>query len=259
MMIAIVGSRKSSAYGDRNAYWMAHELGIAGLAICSGLARGIDGQAHAGALAADAITVAVMGTGADAIYPAANQRLADQITEQGALVSEFPLGTLPLPQNFPRRNRIISGLCHGALVVEATIKSGSLITARTALEQNRDVFAIPGSISSQSSGGCHHLIKEGAKLVECPEDVLDELKLPEPLPTPSGNAVTSDGGEDQLPGHIVTEHHKIILQALETGGCLVDTLLDLTGLELQQLNCELLQLEIQGEIEAIGGRYVRAH
>ena len=177
MALGIVGSRRASEYGGRNAYWMAHELSHAGLLICSGMARGIDTQAHKGALAASGATVAVLGTGIDICYPSANRKLAQQIAVNGALISEFPLGSPPRANNFPRRNRIISGMSLGTLVVEATAHSGSLITARLALEENREVFAFPGSVSSQLSRGCHRLIKEGAKLVEEPADILEELGM----------------------------------------------------------------------------------
>jgi DNA processing protein len=175
-MLAIVGSRNATPQGGRDAFAFARSLSDAGLVVASGLALGIDAAAHEGALAGRAGSVAVIGTGADRIYPARNEAIARALAEQGAVVSEFPLGTPPLKENFPRRNRIISGLSLGVLVVEAAIASGSLITARTAGEQGREVFAIPGSIHSPFSRGCHALIKEGAKLVESAEDVLSELR-----------------------------------------------------------------------------------
>lgn len=251
---AIVGSRKASAYGSRNAYWMAHELSEAGLTICSGLATGIDSRAHNGALDNGSPTVAVMGTGAERVYPSCNQQLAERIAENGALVSEFTLRTKPLAHNFPRRNRIISGMSLGTLVIEATRKSGSLITARLALEQNRDVFAIPGSISNQSSRGVHRLIKEGAKLVEDPEDILEELKIPG---TPIAN-VRSNANPVQTPEPaIASKASQLILAAMEDQGCLLQTLLDRTGLGLQQINAQLVQLEMLGRIQTDGGRYIR--
>ncbi|MEX2469743.1 MAG: DNA-processing protein DprA, partial [Pseudohongiellaceae bacterium] len=173
--LAVVGSRKCSAYGRRQAHWLSSELARSGLIIISGLARGIDGAAHEAALAAGGRTIAVVGTGINEVYPVRHRELAQQIAAEGAVVSEYPLDTPPLPANFPRRNRIISGLALGTLVVEATLKSGSLISARQALEQNRDVFAVPGPIGQQQSRGCHRLIKQGAKLVEAPEDILEEL------------------------------------------------------------------------------------
>ncbi len=170
--VAIVGSRNASPIGLETAYSFANELSKAGLVITSGMALGIDGAAHRGALEAHYPTIAVLGTGIDTIYPLRHTTLAEQITKQGAIISEFPLKTTPSPANFPRRNRIISGLSLGTLVVEASTKSGSLITARLAAEQGREVFAIPGSIHNPRAKGCHQLINQGAKLVENIEDIL---------------------------------------------------------------------------------------
>lgn len=256
---AIVGSRKASNYGSRNAYWMAHELSKAGLQICSGMARGIDSKAHQGALDAGGKTVAVMATGADKIYPNRNRVLADKIIENGALITEFPLGTLPFAYNFPRRNRIISGISLGTLVVEASARSGSLITSRFALEQNRDVFAFPGSIASQLSSGCHQLIKQGAKLVEEPLDILQELGIE---PPPAVNTSASEKPlADPLDNAEATEMalNSHILRAMGHEGCLMQTLLESTGLEMQQLNTQLLQLEMEGRIVNEGGRYFRTN
>ncbi len=257
MQFAIVGSRKASAYGSKNAYWMAHELSVAGLTICSGLATGIDSRAHSGALDSGNSTIAVMGTGADLVYPANSQQLAERIVENGALVSEFALRTKPLAHNFPRRNRIISGMSLGTLVIEATRKSGSLITARLALEQNRDVFAIPGSISSQLSGGVHRLIKEGAKLVEDPNDILEELITPG---TPFANSVrnaskTQTPEADMEPA--ASKESQLILDVMGYQGCLMQTLLERTGLDWQQINSQLLELEMLGRVQTDGGRYIR--
>src|SRR4051812_45679933 len=173
--LAVVGSRNATAQGEENAERFAQSLSEAGLTIVSGLALGIDAAAHRGGLSASGSTIAVLGTGVDVVYPRRNSALAAQIAERGLLVSEFPLGTAPAAYNFPRRNRLISGLARGCLVVEAASASGSLITARAAADQGRDVFAIPGSIHSPLSRGCHALIKSGAKLVETAEDVLSEL------------------------------------------------------------------------------------
>ena len=173
--VAMVGSRKSSQYGDRNAFWLGCSLAEHGVHVTSGLAQGIDTQSHEGALYGNGKTIAVMGCGLNTIYPRGNEKLARRIMENGVLVSEFWLESTPLPSHFPRRNRIISGLSMGTIVVEATASSGSLITARYAVEQNREVFALPGPIGSQSTRGCHELIKAGAKLVEEPEDVISEL------------------------------------------------------------------------------------
>ncbi|PCJ27726.1 MAG: DNA-protecting protein DprA [SAR86 cluster bacterium] len=251
---AIVGSRKASIDGRRNAYWMANELSQAGLTISSGMAKGIDSYAHQGALDAQCPTIAVMGTGADRVYPACNDSLAQQIKLNGALVSEFPLGTPPHAYNFPRRNRIISGMSLGTLVVEATHKSGSLITSRYALEQNRDVFAFPGPISKQSSHGCHRLIKEGAKLVESPDDILEELgvslqQTPDSFKPDSKNPASDDA--------LSAPQIQAILDAIGYQGCVIQVISNETGLEYQQLSTCLLELEMQGKVLVEGGRYFR--
>ncbi|MDH2917000.1 MAG: DNA-processing protein DprA, partial [Gallionella sp.] len=173
--LAIVGSRNSTAQGLRNAEAFSKAASESGLCVVSGMAHGIDAAAHKGGLQGTGSSIAVVGTGLDKVYPAANRELAHQLAQQGTIISEFPLGTPPLASNFPRRNRIISGLSEGCLVVEASLQSGSLITARMALEQGREVFAIPGSIHSPQSKGCHSLIKQGAKLVESAQDILEEL------------------------------------------------------------------------------------
>jgi DNA processing protein len=175
--IGVVGSRHPTPYGIKSAEKIGQGLGRRGLGVVSGMARGIDSAAHWGCLAGRGFTIAVLGTGIDVTYPASNKKLADKITLEGAVVSEFPLGTPPEPKNFPIRNRIISGLSKGVAVVEATKKSGSLITASLALEQGREVFAVPGSIHSFKSRGCHFLIKQGARLIENSDDILDELGL----------------------------------------------------------------------------------
>ena len=177
LSIAIVGSRNASVQGEKNAEAFAQGLAEHGLCIVSGLALGIDGAAHRGALKAKGDTIAVVGTGLDMVYPAQHRDLAHQIASSGLIISEFPLGTLSKPQNFPRRNRLISGLSLGCLVVEANLKSGSQITARLSAEQGREVFAIPGSIHSPLAKGCHQLIKQGAKLVDCLQDIVEELNL----------------------------------------------------------------------------------
>ena len=175
--LAIVGSRSASVQGLRNAEAFAQTLSDAAICIVSGMAHGIDSAAHKGALKGQGSSIAVVGTGLDKVYPAANRDLAHLLAEQGAIISEFPLGTPPVASNFPRRNRIISGISAGCLVVEASLQSGSLITARMAVEQGREVFAIPGSIHSPQSKGCHFLIKQGAKLVESAQDILEEMGL----------------------------------------------------------------------------------
>lgn len=248
--LAIVGSRSASLYGKRNAYWIARELGQAGLVIDSGLARGIDTQAHEGALSAGGKTIAVIGTGIDRIYPARNKSLAARIADNGAVVSEFPLGTAPYASNFPRRNRIISGLSEGTLVAEGNIKSGSLITARLAMEQNRDVFALPGAVGSSGSRGCHQLIKQGAKLVEGPEDILEELGLSAVHDAvPSSNASRNKRRGDSRTTRV--------LRAVDTEGCLFQSIQSECQLPLQELNMELIKLEADGLIQLQGGRYFR--
>jgi DNA processing protein len=177
IFIGVVGSRNPTPYGIKSAEKIGQGLGRRGLGVVSGMARGIDSAAHWGCLAGRGFTVAVLGTGVDIIYPASNKKLADKIIREGAVISEFPIGTPPEPKNFPIRNRIISGLTKGVVVVEATKKSGSLITASLALEQGREVFAVPGSIHSFKSKGCHFLIKQGARLIENSDDILDELGL----------------------------------------------------------------------------------
>ncbi len=245
--VAVVGSRNASVQGERNAESFAQALSDAGLVIVSGLAVGIDAAAHRGGLAGAASTIAVLGTGVDVIYPRRNAQLAGVIAERGLLLSEFPLGTGALAHNFPRRNRLISGLAKGCLVVEAALASGSLITARTAADQGRDVFAIPGSIHSALSKGCHALIKSGAKLVESADDVLGELSGFRP----SGYASTTlaqsttapDGGLLSHMGHDPVD---------------VDSLCQRAGLSAEQVSSELLRLELDGRVAALpGGLYQR--
>lgn len=244
-LLAIVGSRKATHYGKRCALWMSQELGRAGLNICSGLAVGVDTKAHEGALAGGAQTIAVLGTGIDRRYPAANRKLADEIIGNGALLSEFPLGMPPYPSNFPRRNRIISGLAQGTLVVEAKLKSGTLVTARLALEQNRDVFALPGPITSPQSRGCHSLIQQGAILVEKPEDILQELGI-------------KDGREPNDTGSTTgSEETSIVLRSVDRQGSVFQAIQNESRLRSQDLHSELIRLEIEGFIRQEGGRYFR--
>ena len=243
--IAVVGSRNATPQGTQTAESFARHLAAQGLCIVSGLALGIDAAAHRGALAAQGETVAVIGTGADRIYPARNKDLAIAIAERGAIVSEFPLGTPAVAYNFPRRNRIISGLARGVLVVEAAPESGSLITARLAAEQGREVFAIPGSIHSPVARGCHKLIKQGAKLVETAQDILEELGNFAAAPTP---VAASDAAPDESP----------ILAALGHDPCSLDDLVERTGQSADQLLPELLSLELGGSLAPLpGNRYQR--
>jgi DNA processing protein len=249
--LAIVGSRNATAQGESNAQSFAKALSEAGLTIASGLAMGIDAAAHRGGLAGPGSTVAVLGTGVDIVYPRRNSELAAQIAERGALISEFPLGTAPAAYNFPKRNRLISGLARGCLVIEAAAASGSLITARTAAEQGREVFAIPGSIHSPLSRGCHALIKTGAKLVESAQDVLDEL---------SGFRATGYAST-------TAKHDRAAPQAEPSSGLLdcmghdpvdIDALCSRAGLSVEQVSAELLRLELDGLVAALpGGLYQR--
>ncbi len=243
--LAVVGSRNATPQGTQTAESFARHLAAHGLCIVSGLALGIDAAAHRGALAAQGETVAVIGTGADRIYPARNKDLAIAIAERGAIVSEFPLGTPAVAYNFPRRNRIISGLARGVLVVEAAPESGSLITARLAAEQGREVFAIPGSIHSPVARGCHKLIKQGAKLVETAQDILEELGNFAATPMP---VAASPAASDESP----------ILAALGHDPCSLDDLVERTGQSADQLLPELLSLELGGSLAPLpGNRYQR--
>jgi DNA processing protein len=242
--IAVVGSRNASAQGENNAEQFARSLSNAGLTIVSGLALGIDAAAHRGGLAGAASTVAVLGTGIDIVYPSRNAELAVEISRAGLLVSEFPLGTPAAAQNFPRRNRLISGLGRGCLVVEAALASGSLITARAAADQGRDVFAIPGSIHSPLSKGCHALIKAGAKLVESADDVLSELAGFRP----SGYANTASSSAPSSG----------LLAAMGHDPVDIDSLCARAGLSAEQVASELLRLELDGRVAALpGGLYQR--
>lgn len=252
--LAIVGSRNPTPSGIDNAREFAAYLAGSGLSITSGLAVGIDGAAHKGALERGA-TIAVTGTGPDRIYPARHKTLAHQIVEQGAMVSEFPPGTQAKPENFPRRNRIISGLSVGTLVVEATLRSGSLITARLALEQGREVFAIPGSIHNPQARGCHRLIREGAKLVESGQDIAEELtSLFGSLELHA--AAANETGASQP--HPDPDYEKL-LEAMGFDPISVDSLIERTGLTPEAVSSMLLLLELDGHVSsAPGGFYCRS-
>jgi DNA processing protein len=248
--LAIVGSRNATPQGIENARQFAAALSHAGLTIVSGLALGIDAGAHRGALEGEGSTLACVGTGLDRVYPPLNRDLAHVIALSGGLVSEFPPGTPPLRQNFPRRNRLISGLARGVLVVEATLSSGSLITARCAGEQGREVFAIPGSIHSPFSRGCHRLIRDGAKLVETAQDVLDELRV-EGLRRASAAPIS-----EAVPAGIAS--HRAIVTALGGDPCDLDTLVARTRLAPEELTAALVELEIDGHVASLpGGRWQR--
>lgn len=250
--IAVVGSRNPTPQGATNAHQFAKTLAQSGLTVVSGLALGVDGAAHEGALSAassELATIAVVGTGLDRVYPKAHLGLARHIAEHGVLLSEYPLGTPPTAANFPQRNRIISGLSLGTLVVEAALKSGSLITARLALEQGKDVFAIPGSIHSTQSRGCHALIKQGAKLVECAQDILEELHMvtfsdPGESATKKTAEFGSEGGFDEA---------SELLHALGFDPSSLEDLQARTGLDTAQLQAQLMALELQGRVARMPG------
>lgn len=248
--IAVVGSRNPTPQGVANARQFAQTLAAAGLTVVSGLALGVDGAAHVGALDGAApgqlATIAVVGTGLDRVYPKQHRDLAHRIAMRGLLVSEYPLGTPPIPANFPRRNRIISGLSLGTLVVEAALRSGSLITARLAGEHGKEVFAIPGSIHAPQARGCHALIKQGAKLVESAQDVLEELRLPQ------ARSLADTAGPDdsvpapQMPGDALLDglgHDPVGLDALQAR----------TGLDTATLQARLLTLELEGLVGRLPG------
>lgn len=251
--VAVVGSRNPTPQGAQNARAFARSLAEAGFTVTSGLALGVDAAAHEGALAGRqpgrACTVAVVGTGLDRVYPKQNHALARSIAEHGVLVSEYPLGTPPLAENFPRRNRLIAGLSHGTLVVEAALQSGSLITARLASEQGREVFAIPGSIHSPQSRGCHQLLRQGAKLVESAQDVLEDLRASVPG---SGEAALAEAATPA--GHPGDP----LLEAMGFDPVGLDALQARTGWPTEQLQARLLELELGGRIGRLpGGQYQR--
>lgn len=241
--MAIVGSRQATPRGVRDAEAFAQALSDAGLTIVSGLALGIDSAAHRGGLAGMGSSIAVVGTGLDKVYPARNRDLAHRLAAEGLLLSEFPLGTPPLASNFPRRNRVISGLARGCLIVEAALPSGSLITARQALEQGREVFAIPGSIHSPVSKGCHWLIKQGAKLVETASDVLEEIGLASASP---GTRPGEQAPPLQMP-------ESAVLAAMSFAPVDVDTICERAGLTPAAASAILLKLELDGHVTRLPG------
>ena len=249
--IAMVGSRMATRYGVSVARRLSAELAACGLTVVSGMARGIDTAAHEGALMGGGRTIAVLGSGLDRIYPAENQRLADKIAQNGAVVSEFPLLTEPEPHNFPIRNRIISGMCYGTVIVEATKKSGSLITARLANEQNREVFAVPGSIQSFKSTGTHTLIKQGAKLVENAQDVLEEI----------AGAVFLNNAQNEIrprPANEpieLTPEENVVYRNLDPYPIHIDDLGRKTAMAPGKLSSLLLALELKGIVEQLPGKF----
>ncbi|MFT6589704.1 MAG: DNA processing protein [Rhodoferax sp.] len=274
--LAVVGSRNPTPQGAANARQFAKTLAQAGLTIISGLALGIDGAAHEGALESLApndtrlVTVAVVGTGLDRVYPKSHLALAHQIAQNGLLISEYPLGTPPLPANFPKRNRLIAGLAQGTLVIEAALKSGSLITARLSAEQGKEVFAIPGSIHATQSHGCHALIRQGAKLVESAQDVLEELKMEgpavtSPAPTPATRsrakikAASSDAsarakaGIDNALTSGLFDGEPSLLEALGFDPVGLDALQARASLDTAELQAQLMALELDGLVARLPG------
>ncbi|MBI2370935.1 MAG: DNA-protecting protein DprA [Deltaproteobacteria bacterium] len=247
--VAMVGSREASSYGLAAAERLAAELALRGITVVSGLARGIDAAAHRGALAVGGRTLAVLGCGLDRVYPAAHQDLAEAVRAQGALLGEFPPGTPPLPEHFPVRNRLISGLALGVIVVEAAERSGSLITARAALDQGREVFAVPGPITSATSHGTHWLLKQGAKLVEGVTDILEELTgvLGElPAPREDGRAEPGEAGGTPAEG--------AVLAVLGTDPTPIDLIVRGSGLSPAVASGALLQLELKGRVRQLSGK-----
>jgi DNA processing protein len=263
--VAVVGSRTASTYGKFTTERLCRELVLRGITVISGLARGIDSAAHRGALSGKGRTIAVLGCGLDVVYPPENEKLFDEISLQGALISEFPFGTPPNAPNFPARNRIISGISLGVVVVEASEKSGSLITARIALEQGREVFAVPGSIDSSGSRGTNKLIKQGAKLIENVEDILEEI-LPQVTIAPK--VVKPDQRQKQPEDHqkilnlspdlVLKETEKTVWQVLSQKPVHIDQIITSTGLTAHEVLGILLNLELQGLIEQKPGKtYMR--
>ena len=257
--VAIVGSRSASLSGRMDARAFARELGLAGFTITSGMADGIDGAAHLGALDGGLPTVAVIGTGPDRVYPPKHHGLARRIAEQGALVSEFPPGTPARSDHFPRRNRLLSGLALGTLVVEAGLRSGSLITARLAAEQGREVFALPGSVHNPLAQGCHRLIRDGARLVEGASEIVEALA---PAALALGRELASrldlEPAETGRSASAVDPAHQVLLNALGHGPIALDELAASTGETVATLSSKLLMLELDGRIEALpGNRFQR--
>ena len=253
--VAIIGSRNPTQGGLSNTYEFSKFLGGSGLCITSGLALGIDGAAHQGALDANSPTIAVIATGIDRVYPARHRELAHKIVEDGAIITEFPLGTQPKSENFPRRNRIISGISHGTLVIEAAKKSGSLITARLASEQNREVFAIPGSIHNPLSKGCHQLIREGAKLVETAQDILEEMANVIDINAVFDNSKQNNTELETIessPLEEDSEHHDL-LEKMAYDPVSIDELVIRTGQSPESIAAMLLILELQNKVSSNGG------
>lgn len=242
--VAVVGTRRPSHYGLKMAETISTELAAAGVVIVSGMARGCDTAAHKGALASKGTTAAVLGTGIDIAYPRENRPVYDEIGEKGLLISEYPVSTPPVPQNFPRRNRIISGLSRGVLVVEAPLRSGSLMTARLALGYNREVLAVPGQATSPKSAGANRLIKDGAVLVECAKDVLDAFSI--------GYAAHWEGAKET--GPVPEGDERLVFRALGSDPLHIDSITEITGLSAVKTSTLLLEMELKGMITQCPGK-----
>ena len=252
--VGIVGSRRASVYGQQTAERLAYELAIRGVTIVSGLARGIDAAAHRGALKAHGRTIAVLGNGLAAIYPPEHDKIAEEIAEHGAVLSEYPMRMEPFAQNFPRRNRLISGLSLGVVIVEAAKRSGALITADCALEQGREVFAVPGKVDSLTSQGTNQLLKQGAKLVTSIEDILEELRL-EPIAAAHDVHAASPGTHRSVSAHGITDEERQILEQLDgSEPCDVDTVAEKTGLAASSCAATLLGLELKRLVKQLPGK-----
>jgi DNA processing protein len=246
--VAVVGSRNSSRYGLICAETIARGLAARGITVVSGMARGIDSAAHLGALRQKGRTIAVLGSGIDVIYPSENRPLFAEIVENGAVISEFPFGTEPEMTNFPKRNRIISGMSLGVVIAEASPNSGALITAKLALEQNREVFAVPGNITSMRSRGTHTLIREGAKLVESAEDVIEELAFA------LGDPAHREGGGKPIPlPEDLSDTERTVLRCVESGPVSIEAIIEGSGFRSQDVLAILLDLELRGLVKQISG------
>jgi len=246
--VAVVGSRRGSPYGLRCAERLSEDLALRGVTVVSGLAVGIDGAAHRGALRSGGRTLAVLGSGLERVYPPAHERLADQIAEQGVVLSEYPLETAPLPHHFPRRNRLISGLALGVIVVEASARSGALITADCALEQGREVFAVPGPMTSETSEGTHRLLKQGARLVTSVEDVLEELRL-------SPRVVHAEGPVGAVSAQALPERERQVFACVrEDSPQDIDAIVSRSGLPTPEVSSLLLQLELKRLVRQLPGK-----
>ncbi len=258
--LAVVGSRRHSLYGKEIAYKFAAELSGYGLTVVSGMAWGIDTWAHKGALEAGGNTIAVLGCGLDICYPPENRKIKEKIQDFGAVISEFPPGSQPLPQNFPRRNRIISGLSRGTIVIEAGEKSGALITADFALEQGREVFAVPGSIASPYSKGCHRLLKEGAKLVEKVGDIVEEIALflnEKPPSVATGENLSHfSSSSDKVEKQLQLESEAVtLLKLISYEPLSLEDLVSISKIPPSLVNVFLLELELKGAIKQLPGKY----